>query len=47
MCDLAWLPRLFAMVTNENLGAGSQSTFHAIGIEQTRYDPAEYVPAVH
>ena len=47
MRDLAGGPGLLAVVPNEDLGAGLQSVFDTIGIEQARHDTAEDVSAVY
>ena len=46
MCDLTGRPGFLGVVPNEDLGAGSQSVCHAVGIEQARHDPTEDVPTV-
>ena len=46
MRDLAGRPGLLVVVPNEDFGTGSQSVFHAIGIEQAAHDPAEDVSAI-
>ena len=45
--DLAGGPGLLAVVPKEDFGAGLQSVFDTIGIEQAAHDPAGDVSAIY